>query len=60
MRRLVLVLSGLLLLMACSLSSTTPAAPTRVPLLPTADSTAQAHASAGQGAACVHGTVSHG
>jgi hypothetical protein len=41
MRRLVLFLSGLLMLLACSLSSTAPAAPTRVPLLPTAESTAQ-------------------
>jgi len=41
MRRLALLLSGLLMLMACSLSSTAPAAPTRVPLLPTAESTAK-------------------
>jgi hypothetical protein len=39
MRRLVLLLSGLLLLLACSLSSTTPAAPTRIPLLPTTENT---------------------
>jgi hypothetical protein len=44
MRRLALLLSGLLMLLACSLSSTAPAAPstpTRVPLLPTTESTAK-------------------
>lgn len=38
MRRLMLLL-GLLTLLACSLSSTVPATPTRVPLLPTTEST---------------------
>ncbi len=44
MRRLALLLSGLVMLLACSLSSTAPAAPstpTRVPLLPTTESTAK-------------------
>jgi len=41
MRRLALLLAGLLMLMACSLASPAPAAPTRVPLLPTAESTAK-------------------
>jgi hypothetical protein len=41
MRRLTLLLVGLLMLLACSLSSTVPATPTRAPLLPTAESTAK-------------------
>ena len=44
MRQLALLLSGLLMLLACSLSSSAPAAaptPTRVPLLPTTASTAK-------------------
>lgn len=44
MRQLALLLSGLAMLLACSLSSTTPAippTPTRVPLLPTTESTAK-------------------
>ena len=44
MRRLALLLSGFLMLLACSLSSTAPTAsstPTRVPLLPTAGSIAK-------------------
>ena len=44
MRQLALLLSGLLMLLACSLSSTAPAvpsSPTRVPLLPTTGSTAK-------------------
>jgi len=44
MRQLALVLSGLVMLLACSLSSTAPAVPatpTRVPLLPTTESTAK-------------------
>ncbi len=44
MRQLALVLSGLVMLLACSLSSAVPAAPatpTRVPLLPTMASTAK-------------------
>ncbi len=41
MRRLMLLMLGLLMLLACSLSSTAPATPTRVPLLPTTESTAR-------------------
>jgi hypothetical protein len=44
MRQLALVLSGLVMLLACSLSSAAPAAPstpTRLPLLPTTGSTAK-------------------
>lgn len=41
MRQLALLLSGLVMLLACSLSSTAPATPTRVPLLPTTASTAR-------------------
>jgi len=41
MRQLALLLSGLLMLLACSLSSPAPATPTRVPLLPTTESIAK-------------------
>src|SRR5512141_1789807 len=41
MRRLMLLMLGLLMLLACGLSSTAPATPTRVPLMPTTASTAR-------------------